>query len=61
MVHFECYDFPIDIQSLTVLLEFQLADEGITPVEYLGRRHSRDLAIDQNLWIDVDELGMMQI
>jgi len=37
VVHFECYDFPIDIQSLTVLLEFQLADEGITPVEYLGR------------------------
>eukprot|EP00438_Fugacium_kawagutii_P019924 Skav203128 [mRNA] locus=scaffold3040:149714:150733:+ [translate_table: standard] len=37
VVHFECYDFPIDIQSLTVLLEFQLADEGITPVESLGR------------------------
>ena len=36
VVHFKCYDFPIDIQSLTVLLEFQLADEGITPVECLG-------------------------
>ena len=33
VVRFECYDFPIDIQSLSVLLEFQLADEGISPVE----------------------------
>lgn len=59
VVHFECYDFPIDIQSLTVLLEFQLADEGITPVE-LSTSHTQDVDVNrQNFaWENEYELGL---
>ena len=30
---FELADFPVDVQFLSVLMEFQLANEGISPVE----------------------------
>eukprot|EP00434_Breviolum_minutum_P006768 symbB.v1.2.005972.t1/scaffold344.1/size224651/14 len=59
VVRFECYDFPIDIQSLSVLLEFQLADEGISPVE-ISTEHTQDVDVNrQNFaWSNEYELGL---